>query len=142
MLKKMYASGGIGLAAPQVGINKRLMVYNIQDPNEQYFENVMVNPKIVNYSDYTDLEEEACLSFPNMSGIVERPCYIQVVYQDLQGEKQKIIFEDYEARVFQHEYDHLDGVLYIDRLNESSRQQVQPRLDELIEEFDGENIAI
>lgn len=132
----MYATKGVGLAAPQVGVNKRLMVYNESgDPKKWMQEVVMVNPQIVEFSEATDVEEEGCLSFPGMGGDVERSKWIKVEAYNLKGKKMKKKYKGWEARIFQHEYDHLDGKVYIDRLTEEGQEEVRPRLDELIEEF-------
>ncbi len=142
MFLVMYATGGVGLAAPQVGINKKLMVYNESgDPKKWMQEVVMVNPKIVEYSQATDVENEGCLSFPDMRGDVERSKWIKVEALNLKGKKIKKKFKGWEARIFQHEWDHLDGVVYIDRLSEEGRKEVQPRLNELIAEH-GEGAAL
>jgi peptide deformylase len=136
MLKVMYAAEGVGLAAPQVGVNKRLMVYNPTGDSKRWLdEAILVNPKIVEYSEAKDEEIEGCLSFPDMSGEVVRSKWIKVEAMNLKGKKMKKKFTGWEARIFQHEYDHLDGTVYIDRLSEEARAKVQPRLDELIEEF-------
>jgi peptide deformylase len=136
MLKLMYNAEGVGLAAPQVGVNKRLMVYNPSGDSKRWLdETVLVNPRIVEYSDAQDEEIEGCLSFPDMSGEVVRSKWIKVEAMNLSGKKIKKKFSGWEARIFQHEYDHLDGTVYIDRLSEATRAKVQPRLDELIKEF-------
>eukprot|EP00968_Pinguiococcus_pyrenoidosus_P020062 scaffold2276_cov210-Pinguiococcus_pyrenoidosus.AAC.2 len=136
MFKVMYAAQGVGLAAPQVGVNKRLMVYNPEgDERKWVSEVVLVNPQIVARSEGTDEEEEGCLSFPEMSGVVERNKWIKVEAQSLQGKKIKKKFQGWEARIFQHEYDHLDGVVYPDRLKKEERKKVQGRLDELVADF-------
>jgi len=136
MLKVMYAAEGVGLAAPQVGVNKRLMVYNPSgDPKRWLDETVLVNPKIVEFSEAKDEEIEGCLSFPNMSGEVVRSKWIKVEAMNLKGKKIKKKFAGWEARIFQHEYDHLDGIVYIDRLSDGTRAKVQPRLNELIEQY-------
>eukprot|EP00980_Cylindrotheca_fusiformis_P010845 scaffold2462_cov127-Cylindrotheca_fusiformis.AAC.2 len=136
MLKVMYAAEGVGLAAPQVGVNKRLMVYNPSGDSTKWLEEtIMINPKIVEYSDASDTEIEGCLSFPDMSGEVTRSKWIKVQAMNLKGKPIRKKFNGWEARIFQHEYDHLDGTVYIDRLTEEVRSTVQPRLDELIEEF-------
>ena len=136
MFLVMYAAEGVGLAAPQVGINKKLMVYNESGDKKKWLDEiVMVNPKIVEFSEAKDVEIEGCLSFPNMNGKVERSKWIKVEAQNLKGKKIKKKFKGWEARIFQHEYDHLDGVVYIDRLDEEDRSEVQPVLDELVEEF-------
>eukprot|EP00559_Dactyliosolen_fragilissimus_P009987 CAMPEP_0184859502 /NCGR_PEP_ID=MMETSP0580-20130426/4481_1 /TAXON_ID=1118495 /ORGANISM="Dactyliosolen fragilissimus" /LENGTH=257 /DNA_ID=CAMNT_0027356145 /DNA_START=109 /DNA_END=882 /DNA_ORIENTATION=- len=136
MFLVMYAAAGVGLAAPQVGINKRLMVYNESgDPKKWLNEITMVNPKIVEFSEAKDIENEGCLSFPNMRGDVERSKWIKVEALNLRGKKIKKKFKGWEARIFQHEYDHLDGIVYPDRLTEDGKNEVQPRLDELIADF-------
>jgi peptide deformylase len=136
MLLLMYAAEGVGLAAPQVGINKRLLVYNEDgDPKKWLNEIIMVNPKIVDFSDAKDISVEGCLSFPEMDGDVERSKWIKVEAMNLRGKKIKRKYEGWEAKVFQHEYDHLDGVVYIDRLMEERRAEVQPVLDSLIKDF-------
>ena len=142
MLLVMYAAEGIGLAAPQVGVNKRLMVYNESGDKKRWLDEViLLNPRITESSEGTDVETEACLSFPDMSGDVERPKWIKVEALNLRGKKIKKKYTGWEARLFQHEYDHLDGVVYIDRLTEEGRAEVQPKLDELITEF-GEGGAL
>lgn len=142
MFLVMYATQGVGLAAPQVGINKRLMVYNEHGDSKKWMSEVtMVNPKIVEFSEASDVEEEGCLSFPDMGGDVERSKWIKVEAQNLNGKKIKKKFRGWEARIFQHEYDHLDGKVYIDRLSEDGRKEVQPKLDELIDTF-GEGGAL
>lgn len=142
MLLLMYAAEGVGLAAPQVGINKRLMVYNEEgDPKKWLSEIIMINPKIVEYSEAKDVSIEGCLSFPEMDGDVERSKWIKVEAMNLRGKKIKRKYQGWEAKIFQHEYDHLDGVVYIDRLTEEGRAEVQPTLDGLIENF-GEGGAL
>ena len=136
MLKLMYKAEGVGLAAPQVGINKRLMVYNPSGDSTKWLdETILVNPRIVEYSDAKDEEIEGCLSFPDMQGEVVRSKWIKVEAMNLRGKKLKKKFTGWEARIFQHEYDHLDGVTYIDRLSDETRAKVQPRLDELISDY-------
>lgn len=136
MFLVMYAAQGIGLAAPQVGINKRLMIYNESgDPKKWIDEVILVNPKIVERSESVDIETEGCLSFPGMNGDVERPKWIKVEAFSATGKKIKKKYSGWEARIFQHEYDHLDGIVYIDRLVPESKQSVQTRLNELIAEY-------
>eukprot|EP00542_Grammatophora_oceanica_P020031 CAMPEP_0194027352 /NCGR_PEP_ID=MMETSP0009_2-20130614/1514_1 /TAXON_ID=210454 /ORGANISM="Grammatophora oceanica, Strain CCMP 410" /LENGTH=266 /DNA_ID=CAMNT_0038666393 /DNA_START=22 /DNA_END=822 /DNA_ORIENTATION=+ len=143
MFLVMYAANGVGLAAPQVGINKRLMIFNEHGDKTKWLdEMVLVNPKIVKKGGGTDVETEGCLSFPGMNGPVQRNKWIQVEALNKRGKKIKKKFFDWEARIFQHEYDHLDGTVYIDHLAEEARAEVQPRLDELIEEYDGEDGAV
>lgn len=140
MLKVMYASRGIGLAAPQVGINRRLLVFNTTaDPRKWTHEIILVNPKIIASSKSTDVETEACLSFPDMSGPVRRPEWVKVEAQRASnGKTFRIKYEGWKARVFQHEYDHLDGVLYLDRLDDEHRLQAKDTLDSLISNYNTE----
>ena len=106
MFKVMYAAQGVGLAAPQVGVNKRLMVYNPEGDEKKWVQEVvLVNPRIVGRSEGTDEEQEGCLSFPDMSGVVERNKWIKVEAQNLKGKTIKKKFAGWEARIFQHEYD-------------------------------------
>ena len=138
----MYATNGCGLAAPQVGINKRLMVYNVSgDPKRWLDEVVMINPTIVEFSEGKDIENEGCLSFPKLRGDVERSKWIKVEALNLKGKTIKKKFVGWDARVFQHEYDHLDGVVCTDRMNERSKVAAKNQLDQWIAEF-GENGAI
>eukprot|EP00549_Striatella_unipunctata_P017276 CAMPEP_0118674106 /NCGR_PEP_ID=MMETSP0800-20121206/702_1 /TAXON_ID=210618 ORGANISM="Striatella unipunctata, Strain CCMP2910" /NCGR_SAMPLE_ID=MMETSP0800 /ASSEMBLY_ACC=CAM_ASM_000638 /LENGTH=193 /DNA_ID=CAMNT_0006569261 /DNA_START=302 /DNA_END=883 /DNA_ORIENTATION=- len=133
MFLVMYAAQGIGLAAPQVGINKKMMVYNESGDKHKWLnEVVLVNPKIVATSDGKDVMGEACLSFPDMNGDVERHKWIRVEALNLKGKKIKKKFSGFEARLFQHEYDHLDGTVYVDRVSEETRAEIQPKLDALI----------
>ncbi len=112
MFSIMYATDGIGLAAPQVGINKRLLVFNKMSgsPERGNHEMVLANPFIVRKSKEMSVGEEGCLSFPNIYGEVLRHIWIEVEYQDVRGMKNKKKFENEEAIIFQHEYDHLDKV--------------------------------
>eukprot|EP00751_Fragilariopsis_kerguelensis_P028880 CAMPEP_0170909956 /NCGR_PEP_ID=MMETSP0735-20130129/2822_1 /TAXON_ID=186038 /ORGANISM="Fragilariopsis kerguelensis, Strain L26-C5" /LENGTH=227 /DNA_ID=CAMNT_0011306595 /DNA_START=132 /DNA_END=815 /DNA_ORIENTATION=- len=142
MFLVMYATKGVGLAAPQVGINKQLMVYNdTGDPKKWMQETVMINPKIVEFSEAKDVADEGCLSFPKMGGEVERSKWIKVEAVNLKGKKMKKKFEGLEARIFQHEYDHLEGTVYIDRLTEEGKEKMVVQLDELISEY-GEDGAL
>ncbi len=112
MLETMEAAEGVGLAAPQIGILKRLIVIDIgQGPM------ACVNPVIVDKSG-EEIDEEGCLSVPGKSGKVLRPHKVIVEYEDLEGNEVGIEAEGLLARVFCHEIDHLDGILYIDKLVE------------------------
>lgn len=142
MFLVMYATNGVGLAAPQVGINKKLMVYNESGDSKKWLqETIMINPKIIEYSDAKAIENEGCLSFPDMRGDVERSKWIKVESLNVKGKKQKKKFKGWEARIFQHEYDHLEGVLYPDRMTEESKEEAKERLEELVEDF-GEGGAL
>lgn len=111
MLLVMYSADGIGLAAPQVGINKRIMVFNEKGgADEKDTEMILINPRIIASSSEMKSSEEGCLSFPLIYGDVERAAWIEVEYQTLDGTKVTKRFEDRPAVIFQHEYDHLDKV--------------------------------
>eukprot|EP00227_Mantoniella_beaufortii_P021046 CAMPEP_0197575238 /NCGR_PEP_ID=MMETSP1326-20131121/700_1 /TAXON_ID=1155430 /ORGANISM="Genus nov. species nov., Strain RCC2288" /LENGTH=310 /DNA_ID=CAMNT_0043137971 /DNA_START=56 /DNA_END=988 /DNA_ORIENTATION=- len=132
MFELMYATEGVGLAAPQVGVNYRLMVYNEAGEAGEGKEVVLVNPTITKYSKSLDMFEEGCLSFPKIYADVERPTSVEIEAQDVTGAKFKLVLNNFEARVFQHEYDHLDGVLFHDKMAPEVKATVQGNLDELV----------
>ena len=140
MFAVMYGANGVGLAAPQVGLNLRLFVYN-PDPGapgalKQMGERVVANPKILEYCQPTDVEIEGCLSSRAecCRGDIKRCKQIDVEYQDERGRLKRKKLRGFEARVFQHEFDHIDGVLHIDRQSPTDRSKSQPFLDVLIEQ--------
>lgn len=136
MLETMYDDDGIGLAAPQVGINKQLMVFNQDgDPETPEMEMVLCNPRIVSHSEETKLGEEGCLSFPQISGEVARNTWVEVEYQNIKGDTLNIKFEGKPAIIFQHEFDHLNKVLFIDRLVEMDKELNQKRLDKYVKKY-------
>ena len=116
MREAMVKAKGIGIAAPQVGINSRifLVTLDIGKKSESCF--AMVNPKITKFSEETDIAEEGCLSLPGVYGKVERPSSITVEFFDIEGSRHVLELEGLNARVVQHENDHIDGVLFIDKL--------------------------
>ncbi|PRD26919.1 UNVERIFIED_CONTAM: def2 [Trichonephila clavipes] len=118
----MLERNGVGIAAPQVYISKRVIIVasraNPRYPNAPEMDPVvMVNPEILEFSQATCLGEEGCLSVPNERGEVERAQAVKVRYYNLQGEVVETNFEGFPARIVQHEVDHLDGVLFVDRLS-------------------------
>jgi peptide deformylase len=118
MAGTMYANQGVGLAAPQVGLGKRIIVIN--PTGEKADEKVLVNPSIVERRG--DMEAlEGCLSVPGVSGTVRRSSFVRVIAYDLEGNEVEITATDFLARVLQHEIDHLDGMLLIDRMTPESR---------------------
>ncbi len=117
MLELMYESEGIGLAAPQIGWSKRLIVIDVKD--ELGDEKVFINPALVN-QEGTFLSDEGCLSFPDITGKVMRSETVEVVAFNLKGEKLKIKAGGLLGVVFQHEIDHLNGVLFIDKMTPGS----------------------
>ena len=124
MIETMYAAPGVGLAANQIGIQRRLFVYDIGDGPI-----AVVNPRIVDSSgEFT--YEEGCLSVPGLSWEITRPDEIYVVGLDLEGNEIEIETDEFEGRVFQHEIDHLDGILLVERLDEDQRKAAKRLLRE------------
>mmetsp|Transcript_4837 Transcript_4837/g.14655 ORF Transcript_4837/g.14655 Transcript_4837/m.14655 type:complete len:238 (+) Transcript_4837:842-1555(+) len=137
MLELMYEANGVGLAAPQVGINKRLMVFNPEGKKERWLDEVvLINPRIVASADGKETDVEGCLSFPGMSGNVERSKWVKVEAMNTKGKPVKKKYSGWVARIFQHEYDHLDGVVYVDRVPDRERDELRPKLDELCSAYD------
>lgn len=116
MSKTMYAECGVGLAAPQVGINKRILVMDPSACLKSGNFKVLVNPKITWSSHEVEVFTEGCLSIPGMSSDIIRPVAIDVEYQDVVGQTHCCTFTGFPARIVQHEIDHLDGVLMLDRV--------------------------
>lgn len=110
MLETMRQQYGVGIAAPQVGVARRMFIAE-PEPDEVYY---MINPVMLEQSG-VQVDDEGCLSVPGLIGTVERPAYIKIQAMDLDGETKVYEFEDFHARVMCHEYDHLDGVLYTDK---------------------------
>ena len=126
MINTMYATpGGIGLAAPQVGVNSRLVVLD-RSLGKTQDTLVMINPKIIS-AEGEVVGDEGCLSLPEAYGQVKRPKRVEVEFVDLKEKTRRIIGEGYIARVFHHEVDHLDGVLFIDRMSRLRRDFVKMR---------------
>jgi len=124
MLETMYDAPGIGLAAPQVGEMKRIVVMDLAKEGETPEPLVMINPEILKYSEETTVTEEGCLSIPELYYEVERPAEVTVRYTDLDGNLVEKDADDRLAICIQHELDHLDGVLYIDYLSRLKRDRV------------------
>lgn len=127
MLQTMYANDGVGLAAPQVGFSINLFVMDVGDGPR-----IVINPEILEMSDEKLEGEEGCLSIPDVFEYVERSKSIKVRYFDIHGNMHEETLEGYSARVFQHEYDHLEGILFIDRLNPVKRALLRGKLLEII----------
>ena len=137
MLEAMYRTGGVGLAAPQVGLEISLLVLNpTGQPDDNDEEMVLLNPKIISKK-HLEWGDEGCLSFPGIYGEVERHRDIVVKYQDLEGEEQTLKATAFLARVIQHEMDHIDGRLFVDRLSPADRIRVKPQLLDLERAYKG-----
>lgn len=115
---------GVGIAAPQVGIHRQIIWVQRFDKEEEGlpFE-VYLNPTIVSYSDSTKLTREGCLSIPDRSETVERPCVIEIEYDKLDGTHHQESIDGFTSVIFQHEIDHLKGILYLDHLEEEKKQE-------------------
>ena len=126
MRETLHAYGGIGLAAPQIDVALRIVVIEIENTSTRYGEiehtpfEVYINPTIAEIADETAGYWEGCLSVPGMMGYVERPQHIRVDYLTPKGVDKSIEAHGFLATVFQHEFDHLDGTLYVDRIKDLS----------------------
>lgn len=114
-------NGGIWLAAPQVGVAKRLIIVSLitdrSDKDDKPYQTVMmINPEILEFGKEKDIEEEGCLSLPGLRGEVERPTALKLRYMDEKGKTQTLLLSWLTARIVQHEVDHINGVLFIDKL--------------------------
>ncbi len=131
MFALMYEAKGIGLAANQVALPWRLFVINPSgDPEQTDEEFVFVNPEILRRKG-SDEDEEGCLSLPELYGPVRRSTTLVVEAFDLEGRPFRMDLDDFPARVVQHEYDHIDGVLFIDRMTETRRRECESRLTDM-----------
>lgn len=129
MLETMYAANGCGLAAPQIGLSKRVVVIDIAHEGEEPAPLYMVNPEIVWRSEEMEIGEEGCLSLPEMRAEVERSISVKINYLDYNGKECKLQADGLLAVAAQHEIDHLDGVLYIDHLSRLKRQMLVKKLE-------------
>lgn len=145
MAAAMHEARGIGLAAQQVGEARQLCVVDLREteadfdwqldgsrpPLELFMPMVLANPVVEAVPEPTESAEEGCLSFPGVNGDVSRPDEIEVRYQDEHGTPHVLRCNGLFARCIQHEVDHLNGVLFIDRMDEATRERIEPVLKEL-----------
>ena len=125
MFETMYHSHGIGLAAPQVGISRRVIVVDLGDAEEDGDADVaLVNPRVVEASRGKDRAPEGCLSIPGLEEVVERPSTVRVEGLDPDGEPVTMEVSGLLGRAIQHEIDHLDGILFIDRVSPLKRRML------------------
>ena len=129
MIETMRLNDGIGIAAPQVNVSKRLFVVDKKMINEEWDAEVYINPEIIKVEG-GELFEEGCLSIPGIRAEVERPIKIKVKFQNLKGETIKEEMNGLLARVFQHEYDHLEGILFVDRITPLTKKLLEPQIKE------------
>lgn len=128
MLATMYDAPGIGLAAPQIGISRRLIVMDPAKDEAPKTPVIMVNPEILVRSEEMRVHEEGCLSIPDFTAEVERPSFTRVGYIDRQGKKQEMELEGIWSTLVQHEIDHLNGILFIDYLSRLKRDIIVKKL--------------
>lgn len=119
MAETMYEENGVGLAAPQVGVDKRVIVFDVEDRLA-----ALCNPVITESSEETAVDDEGCLSVPGVSVPVERPVRIVCTGQTIEGREITIEAEEFLARVLQHEIDHLDGIIILDRCDPGVRKEI------------------
>ncbi|MEO8454921.1 MAG: peptide deformylase [Sphingomicrobium sp.] len=139
MFETMYAAPGIGLAAIQVGVAKRILVIDLQEPKEEGGEpvrdpRVFINPEILDHSDQEVPYTEGCLSVPDQYAEVDRPDRIRARWLDLDGRLREEDIEGLLATCLQHEMDHLDGVLFIDHLSRLKREMILKKIAKLRKE--------
>ncbi|NJO90403.1 MAG: peptide deformylase [Chloroflexia bacterium] len=133
MWETMYVSDGVGLAAPQIGKSIRVLVIDAspmaeEDPVLADFKKVLINAEITELSEDTELMVEGCLSIPGINEEVKRSNKIKIEYYDENFEFHQEEYEGFAARVIQHEYDHLDGILFTDRVSPIRKQLLKSKL--------------
>jgi peptide deformylase len=124
MLETMYDAPGIGLAAIQIGVPRRMLVIDVSREDEDNKPVVFINPEILRVSDDVSTYEEGCLSIPDYYAEVERPASLTVSYVDRDGKKQTVEADGLLATCLQHEIDHLNGILFIDHISRLKRDMV------------------
>ena len=128
MLETMYAAPGIGLAAIQVGILKRLVVIDISKGEEEKKPIFLINPQIIHQSKKTSIYEEGCLSLPGQFAEIERPAECILKYIDYNGKEKELKADGLLATCVQHEVDHLNGILFIDYLSKLKKDMIIKKL--------------
>lgn len=145
MVETMHNADGVGIAAPQVGVMKRIFIAmpHVEAEDEAIRDKIyyMINPEIT-YREGTQESSEGCLSVPGYMGLVERPEKIRIKATDLEGAEHEYEFKGFEATVFCHEYDHLEGILYSDIAKEMMTvEEYAERLEKIKEEHSDEAAA-
>lgn len=133
MVETMHAAPGIGLAAPQVGVEQRLAVVDLSVGEDPAQVHVLINPEVV-HREGNETEVEGCLSLPGMTDKVDRPTKVRIKALDLAGKPFEMEAEDWLARALCHEIDHLDGVLFVDHLRGLRRERAKRQLRKLAAE--------
>lgn len=138
MFETMYAAEGVGLAAPQVGVSKRVLVVDLRRDDEPDARVALVNPRVVWESDEREKQPEGCLSIPGIEEVVERPWAVRIEGFDPQGEPVSIETDELFGRALQHEIDHLDGILILDRVSPLTRKLALKKWKKLRAEAEAE----
>ena len=128
LIDTMYDADGVGLAAPQIGINKRIFVMDCSREDEEKDCRIIINPEIEYRSEEFGSYKEGCLSIPGITEEISRPKVIKVVYQDIDGVLQRNTYDDLWSTCFQHEFDHLNGKLFIDHLRPMKKILVKNKM--------------
>lgn len=136
MFETMYNADGIGLAAPQIGLNIRLFIVDLEplgedDPKYKGFRKVFINPQITEYKGELVKMDEGCLSIPGINEAVEREESIRIQYLDENFIAHDEEYSDFFARCIQHEYDHIEGVLFVDKISGIRKQLIKSKLTNL-----------
>ena len=134
LYETMYHADGIGLAAPQIGIPRRVLVVDLRREDEPEAKVALVNPQVTWASDETEKESEGCLSIPGIEELVERPRAVKIEGRDPRGRDVSIEADELFSRALQHEIDHLDGVLFLDRVSPLKRRMALKKWKKLREE--------
>ncbi len=134
MMQTLKKEKGVGLAAPQVGLLKNLFIIDTtpyENDISEVFEKAYINPEILNYGEEESYFQEGCLSIPGIFEDLKRPSRVEVRYRDLEFKWHEELLEGIAARIFQHEYDHLQGILFIDKLSSLRRKMIKKKLDQI-----------
>lgn len=140
MFETMYHCKGVGLAAPQIGLSKRIFVIDSsklnpdderRDRSEPGIKEVFINAQMIEETGGINSYEEGCLSIPNIYGHVDREKTIKIAYYNDKLEFQEKIFSGFTARVIQHEYDHIEGLLFIEKLKPLKKQMIKRKLEDI-----------
>ncbi|MDL2322931.1 peptide deformylase [Bacteroidales bacterium OttesenSCG-928-A17] len=137
MFETMYKADGVGLAAPQIGLEDRILVVDLSpladsDPSFANFKKAFINARIVEADGEEESVEEGCLSIPDIHEKVSRKNRIRIQYLDEDLVPHDEVYEGYKARVIQHEYDHLEGILFVDHISGIRKQMIRSRLNKML----------
>ncbi len=140
MIETMYLNEGVGLAAPQVGVSRRMIVYDNVEESFGLDPQVLVNPEIIE-REGVQREEEGCLSIPELKEMVDRAERVVVLGQDLDGRRLRVEAAGMPARILQHEIDHLDGILFVDRVGAVKKNLLMSRWKKIVRDLEAEQTA-